>query len=53
MPVMDASINMISLFSFIITLGIVVDDAVVVGEDIFHKMAGGMSRRDAAVAGAH
>ncbi|MDF1755003.1 MAG: efflux RND transporter permease subunit [Verrucomicrobiales bacterium] len=51
MPVMDASINMISLFSFIITLGIVVDDAVVVGEDIFHKMSEGMSRRDAAVAG--
>lgn len=52
MPLMDASINMISLFSFIITLGIVVDDAVVVGEDIFHKMSEGMSRREAAVAGA-
>jgi multidrug efflux pump subunit AcrB len=52
MPMMDATINMISLFGFIITLGIVVDDAVVVGEDIFHKMSQGMSRRDAAVAGA-
>jgi len=52
MPLMDASINMISLFGFIITLGIVVDDAVVVGEDIFHKMSEGMSRRDAAVNGA-
>ncbi len=52
MPLMDATINMISLFGFIITLGIVVDDAVVVGEDIFHKMSGGMSRREAAVAGA-
>ncbi|MDF1737969.1 MAG: efflux RND transporter permease subunit [Verrucomicrobiales bacterium] len=52
MPVMDASINMISLFGFIITLGIVVDDAVVVGEDIFHKISQGMSRRAAAVAGA-
>ncbi|MEN8200812.1 MAG: efflux RND transporter permease subunit, partial [Thermodesulfobacteriota bacterium] len=31
------SINMISMFAFIITLGIVVDDAVVVGENIFHK----------------
>ena len=39
MPVMGASINMISLFGFIITLGIVVDDAVVVGEDIFHKIS--------------
>ncbi len=52
MPLMDASINMISLFGFIITLGIVVDDAVVVGEDIFHKISEGMSRREAAVAGA-
>ena len=52
MPMMDATINMISLFGFIITLGIVVDDAVVVGEDIFHKMSEGMSRREAAVAGA-
>lgn len=52
MPVMEASINMISLFSFIVTLGIVVDDAVVVGEDIFHKMSQGMARRKAAVEGA-
>lgn len=52
MPVMDATVNMISLFGFIITLGIVVDDAVVVGEDIFHKMSEGMSRRAAAIAGA-
>lgn len=51
LPAMDASINMISLFAFIVTLGIVVDDAVVVGEDIFHKMSLGMSRLDAAVAG--
>ena len=52
LPVMDASINMISLFGFIVTLGIVVDDAVVVGEDIFHKTALGMDRMEAAIAGA-
>jgi multidrug efflux pump subunit AcrB len=52
LPAMDASINMISLFGFIVTLGIVVDDAVVVGEDIFHKMSEGMSRLEAAIAGA-
>ncbi len=52
MPAMDASINMISLFGFIITLGIVVDDAVVVGEDIFHKISQGMPRREAAIEGA-
>lgn len=51
LPAMDASINMISLFAFIITLGIVVDDAIVVGEDIFHKFSLGMPRVDAAVAG--
>jgi multidrug efflux pump subunit AcrB len=31
------SINMVSMFAFIITLGIVVDDAIVVGENIYHK----------------
>ncbi len=51
LPLMNASINMISLFGFIVSLGIVVDDAVVVGEDIFHKISEGMPRLDAAVAG--
>ena len=51
LPAMDASINMISLFGFIVTLGIVVDDAVVVGEEIFHKMSLGKSRIEAAVEG--
>lgn len=37
MPAFDISINMISLFAFIITLGIVVDDAIVVGENIFEE----------------
>jgi multidrug efflux pump subunit AcrB len=45
------SINMISLFAFIITLGIVVDDAVVVGENIYHKREKGLSPYHAAVAG--
>ncbi|MFC7336549.1 efflux RND transporter permease subunit [Haloferula chungangensis] len=52
LPVGGSTINMISLFGFIVTLGIVVDDAVVVGEDIFHKMSEGMSRLDAAIHGA-
>lgn len=51
LPLMDASVNMISVFGFIVTLGIVVDDAVVVGEDIFHKISQGMPRGQAAVAG--
>lgn len=51
LPAMGVSINMNSLFGFIVTLGIVVDDAVVVGEDIFHKISQGMNRLEAAVAG--
>ncbi|MFB0985929.1 MAG: efflux RND transporter permease subunit [Phycisphaerales bacterium] len=48
----NASINMISLFAFIVTLGIIVDDAVVVGENIFEKRAEGMPALEAAIAGA-
>lgn len=36
-----ASINMISLFALIIVLGIVVDDAVVVGENVYQAQAKG------------
>lgn len=35
MPWLDVSINMISLFAFLVALGIVVDDAIIVGENIF------------------
>jgi multidrug efflux pump subunit AcrB len=31
----DASINMLSLFAFIVALGMVVDDAIIVGENIY------------------
>ncbi|BCR03648.1 multidrug transporter AcrB [Desulfuromonas versatilis] len=41
MPAIGVSINMISLFAFILALGIVVDDAIVVGENIFeHRQMG-------------
>ncbi|MBU0550554.1 efflux RND transporter permease subunit [Myxococcota bacterium] len=52
MPIFDVSINMISLFAFIITLGIVVDDAIVVGENIFEKRMNGVPPLKAAVEGA-
>lgn len=51
-PAYDVSINMISLFAFILTLGLVVDDAIVVGENIFEYRKQGLSRIDAAVRGA-
>ncbi|PCJ30188.1 MAG: RND transporter [Moraxellaceae bacterium] len=35
LPYFGGSINMISLFAFILVLGIVVDDAIIVGENIF------------------
>lgn len=46
------SINMMSMFAFIITLGIVVDDAVVVGENIYHMRRQGTPFLQAAIAGA-
>lgn len=38
MPYADVSINMISLFAFILVLGVVVDDAIVIGENVYHRM---------------
>ncbi len=38
MPLLDIPINMITLFAFIITLGILVDDAVIVAENIYLKV---------------
>ncbi|MBK0398101.1 efflux RND transporter permease subunit [Limibaculum sp. M0105] len=52
LPVLDVSINMVSMFAFILALGIVVDDAIVVGENIFEYLQRGMSRIDAAIQGA-
>jgi multidrug efflux pump subunit AcrB len=52
MPMADVSINMISLFAFILALGIVVDAAVVVGENIFEHRQQGKTFRQAAVDGA-
>ncbi|MBN2804938.1 MAG: efflux RND transporter permease subunit, partial [Deltaproteobacteria bacterium] len=51
MPVMGASINMITLFALIVTLGMVVDDAIVIGENIYHKMQEGLPKIDAAIQG--
>ncbi len=51
-PVAEVSINMISLFAFIITLGMVVDDAIVVGEAIYKQRTDGKGRLQAAIDGA-
>jgi len=52
LPRFDVSINMISLFAFIMVLGIVVDDAIIIGENIFRKQEGGLERLNASVEGA-
>ncbi len=45
------TINMISLFAFIMTLGILVDDAIIVGENIFTHYGRGKSPDQAVVDG--
>ena len=52
LPMADISINMISMFGFLVALGIVVDDAIVVGENTYAHRQLGMSRVEAAVVGA-
>jgi multidrug efflux pump subunit AcrB len=48
MPWLDVSVNLISLFAFIVVLGIVVDDAIVVGENIYtHQRETGEGLRGA------
>ena len=52
LPLGDVSINMVSMFAFIVTLGIVVDDAIVVGENVYTLRQQGQSWFQAAVNGA-
>ncbi|WP_075184620.1 efflux RND transporter permease subunit [Teredinibacter haidensis] len=41
LPFFDVSINMLSMFAFLMVLGIVVDDAIIVGESIYrHQQRG-------------
>jgi HAE1 family hydrophobic/amphiphilic exporter-1 len=46
-----ASINMLSLFGFIMTLGILVDDAIIVGENVYTHFQMGKSPRQAVIDG--
>jgi len=48
---LDETINMISLFAFIMTLGILVDDAIIVGENIFRHHGKGKSPAVAVIDG--
>ncbi|MCG8619018.1 MAG: efflux RND transporter permease subunit, partial [Desulfobacterales bacterium] len=44
---MGASVNMLSLFGFIMTLGILVDDAIIVGENVYTHYSQGKSPKQA------
>ncbi|MCP5362099.1 MAG: efflux RND transporter permease subunit [Hyphomicrobiales bacterium] len=51
-PATDFTVNIVSMFAFIISLGIVVDDAIVSGENIYHYRQKGLTPLRAAVEGA-
>ena len=51
LPYFDISISMISMFGFLVALGIVVDDAIVVGENVYHYHQDGMPFMKAAIVG--
>ena len=46
-----ATVNMVSMFAFVLALGIVVDDAIVVGENIYKHRQRGDSYAQAAISG--
>lgn len=53
MPDLGVSVNMISLFAFILVLGIVVDDAIVVGENVYSRIRNGEDPKEASWRGTH
>jgi len=53
MPFLGITFNIFSLFAFILVLGIVVDDAIVTGENIFRHLQDGEDGTQAAISGTH
>lgn len=51
MPVLGLTMNMLTMFAFLLVLGIVVDDAIVTGENIYRHQRNGMPPADAALYG--
>ena len=52
LPVMGLTLNSMSIFGFIIVIGLVVDDAIVTSENVYTKLKAGVNPLDAAVDGA-
>ncbi|HIO91980.1 MAG TPA: efflux RND transporter permease subunit [Leucothrix mucor] len=51
LPSLGVTLNLISLFAFIVVLGIVVDDAIVTGENIYSHIKKGTDPQKAAIIG--
>lgn len=51
LPLIGVTLNLITLFAFILVLGIVVDDAIVTGENVYQRMQGGEDSLTAAIKG--
>ncbi len=49
LPYMDVSLNFMSVFGFLLVLGIMVDDAIIVGEAVYERAERGHSGADAAI----
>ena len=52
MSILGATLNLISMFGLIVVLGLIVDDAIVVGENVYARIERGEAPRIAAVRGA-
>ncbi|MFT4634477.1 MAG: multidrug efflux pump subunit AcrB [Arenicella sp.] len=53
MPMLGISLNMLSTFAFLLVLGIVVDDAIIIGERIHTEVENGNTGLDGAAGGAY
>lgn len=51
MKIFDLSINGISLFALVLVLGMIVDDAIIVLENVYRHLEKGMAKREAILAG--
>ena len=51
MHFMGFTINLFSLFGFIVVMGIITDDAIVVGESVYSRAQTGMDPQEAAIDG--
>ncbi len=52
-PIIGVTLNMMSLFAFLLVIGIVVDDAIVVGEAVYFHVENGVEGEPAAIGGAN